>query len=270
MVVVVLAVGVSRVPPSGRTVIRYCQWSGVWNQPVVWEIKKAFEKENPDIEVKLEFYPRAYDYWQKLYTMIAADVAPDVWFLLAPPMIEQACKGILEDLTPLIERDGLDMSQYYEMVSDSFKFHDRQFGLAVQFGSIALYYNLDLFDRAGLAYPNMKWEPVIDEVTAKPVIDPKTGTPRRQMIASDWNWDDLLKAAKALTVDLDDDGMPDQFGFLVANNMQICIANFVYQNGGRIMDDQRTTVLIDSDEAIDAIQFLQDLKWKLISVSNRK
>ena len=110
--------------PSGKTVIRYCQWSGVHHQPVVWEIKKAFEEENPDIEIKLEFNGDAY--WQKLYTMIAAGIAPDVWYFAPVYLTEPARKGMLEDLAPLIERDEIDLSEYYEVITDSFKWQDRQ------------------------------------------------------------------------------------------------------------------------------------------------
>ena len=48
----------------------------------------------------------------------------------------------------------------------------------------ALFYNKELFDAAGIEYPNDKW-----------------------------TWDDMLKAAIALTKDTDGDGQPDQYGF---------------------------------------------------------
>ena len=257
--VLTLALGVSQKPPSGKTVIRYCQWSGVRHQPVVWEIKKAFERENPDVEVKLEFYSHAY--WQKLYTMIAAGCAPDVWYLSCPYMIDLARKGMLADLTPLIGRDGIDMSLYYDVVTKSFTWQGRQYGMSMQFGAIALYYNRDLFDQAGLAYPNTRWELVVDSATGTPVTDPATGEQRRRMVESLWGWSDLLAAAKALTKDTDGDGASEQFGFLVTSNMETCVADFIYQNGGSVMDEGRTRVVLDTAEAFGAVQFLQDLLW---------
>jgi len=241
----VVLFGVSQKAPSGRTLIRYCQWSGVRHQPVVWEIKKAFERENPDIEVKLEFYSRAY--WQKLYTMIAAGVAPDVWYVSCPYMIDLARQGSLEGLTPLIERDGVDMDRYYRVVTDSFKWRGRQFSMSMQFGAIALYYNRDLFDRAGLAYPNTKWS------------EAEGG---RRMAPHPWKWADLLAAARALTKDTDGDGIVDQFGFLVTPSAETCVSAFVYENGGAFMDEKRERVTLDTDEAVGAVQFVQDLQWK--------
>lgn len=245
--VLVLVFGVSQAPPSGKTVVRYCQWSGLRHQPVVWEIKKAFERENPDIEIKLEFYSRAY--WQKLYTMIAAGCAPDVWYMSCPYMIDLARKGMLEDLTPYIERDNVDMAQFYEVVSDSFKWRDRQYCLSMQFGAIALYYNRDLFDQAGLAYPNTRW------------AAGGTSAASRRSIAHPWAWDDLVTAAQALTRDRDGDGTTDQFGFMVTTNMETCVAPFLYQGGARVMDADRARVVIDSDAAVAAFKFLQDLRW---------
>ena len=257
--VVALALGVSQKPPSGKTVIRYCQWSGVRHQPVVWEIKKAFERQNPDVEVKLEFYSHAY--WQKLYTMIAAGCAPDVWYVSCPYMIDLARKRMLADLTPLIQRDGVDMSLYYEVVSKSFTWQERQYALSMQFGAIALYYNRDLFDDAGLAYPDTRWEAILDGVSGEPVTDPASGQPRRRMVHSPWSWADLLAAARELTRDTDNDGAVDQFGFFVTSGMETCVANFIYQNGGSVMDEGRSRVVLDTPEAVGAVQFLQDLLW---------
>lgn len=259
-IVLSVFLGISQVPPSGKILIRYCQWSGVRHQPVVWEIKKAFEKENPDIEVKLEFYARAY--WQKIYTMAAAGCAPDVWYLNPTNMFELARKGVLEDLTPLMERDGVDVSQYYGVVLDAFKWRDRQYSLPMQFGAIALYYNRDLFDRSGVAYPNTRWEAVVDAATREARRDEKTGEVLRCMAPHPWTWDDLLNAARKLTIDADEDGVVDQYGFLVSTDWETCVASFIYQADGRVMDDQRERVVLDTPEAAEGVQFLQDLRWK--------
>lgn len=242
---VVVATGLSRVPPSGKTVVRYCQWSGVVHQPVVEEIEAEFETRHPGIEIQLEFYSRGY--WQKLKTMQAAGTAPDVWYMAPHDMIDLARKGILEDLTPYLERDRIAMDAYFEPVMDSMRWRGRYYALGVQFGAIALYYNRDLFDAAGLAYPNTAWEEVDG---------------RRRMVSKPWTWEDLLHAAKALTQDTDGDGAPDRFGFQVEPNLETCIAPFIHQNGGAIMTPDCTRVILDRPEAVEAIRFVRDLRWK--------
>jgi len=214
-----------------KTVIRYCQWSGQRHQPVVWKLKEEFEKEHPDIEVKLEFYSRGY--WSKLLTEIVGGVAPDVIYLSAPYVQEFVRKGLLVNLEPLIERDGLDMSDFYDVVTDTFRVDGKLYGLPIQFGCIALYYNKTLFDKAGEEYPDWSWD-----------------------------WNRLLDAAKRLTRDTDGDGKIDQYGFLVSTSAELYTANFIWQNGGRMISDDRRRTLIDSPEAGEAIQFLVDCVMK--------
>ena len=223
---------VSTHPPSGRTVVRYCQWSPVVHQPVVWEIKKAFEAENPDIEILLEFYPIS-NYWTKLLTMIAADVAPDVIHMSAVNVPDYASMGFLDPLDDYIKRDNLDMSQYYSVVQDSFGHRKKCYGLAWQFGNVGLYYNKDLFDQAGVPYPD-----------------------------ESWSWTELRAAAKKLTRDIDGDGKTDQFGLLLNNNPEIGWANFVLQGGGQVLNADRTRMLMDSPESIETMQFLADMVLK--------
>ena len=97
----------------------------------------------------------------------------------------------------------------------------------MQFGAIALYFNKDLFERHGVDFPD-----------------------------GSWNWDDLLAAARVLTKDLDRDGIVDQYGLNIINSMEVVVANFVFQNA------DRTRILMDSPEAIAAVQFLVDLREK--------
>ena len=217
--------------PSGRTLIRYAQWSGIQHQPVVWKLKKEFEKLHPDIEVKLEFYPRIY--WSKILTSLAGGVAPDVIYLSPPYVPDLVRKGTLLHLDPLIERDIPDMEDFYDVSVNSFRVDGRLYGLSMQYGCIALYYNKRLFDAAKVPYP-----------------------------ADDWTWDNLLNTAKKLTLDHDGDGTTDQYGFMVSTSFEVCVANFIWQNGGRILNEDKSRALLDRPEAIEAIRFLKDLIFK--------
>jgi len=230
-VIALLRVGCSRMAPSGRTVVRYCQWSGARHQPVVHKLKEVFEAEHPEIQIRLEFYPR--DYWTKLLTMIAADVAPDVFYLSAPYAPDFARKGMLVDLRPCIERDQLDMSQYYDVIVQSFQYRGAQAGLPMQFGCIGVYYNKNLFDRAGVPYPS-----------------------------GDWTWEDLLETAKRLTVDEDGDGTPEQYGVEIGRSLEVYVFNFIGQAGADVLDETRTRCMLDCKEAVEAMQFMVDLREK--------
>jgi sn-glycerol 3-phosphate transport system substrate-binding protein len=89
-----------------------------------------------------------------------------------------------------------------------------------------LYYNKDLFTAAGLD-PNK----------------PPT------------NWDELLKAAQALT-------KPGQWGFNTDTNTHWYLSAMIMQNGGKILSDDGKKVVYNSAEGIEALQFWGDLVTK--------
>jgi multiple sugar transport system substrate-binding protein len=97
-----------------------------------------------------------------------------------------------------------------------------------------VYYNKNLFDQAGVAYPQ-----------------------------AGWSWDDFLKAAQALTKDTNGDGATDQYG--VGTELEaIRLAPFVWQNGGEIVDDpaKPTRLALDTPAATEAFQWFVDLQVK--------
>lgn len=73
--------------------------------------------------------------------------------------------------------------------------------------SPVIYYNKNLFDAAGVAYP-----------------------------ADDWTWDEFVSVATALTLDEDGDGMVDVYGLGMEPSI-VRLAPFVWMNGGDLVDD---------------------------------
>ena len=91
-----------------------------------------------------------------------------------------------------------------------------------------LFYNMDMFDEAGLTYPN-----------------------------SDWTWNDFLKAAKALTKDTNKDGTIDQWGYFFYGRYAH-VESWVYANDGYLID--RASMRFEPDaNGMAALKFLTDL-----------
>lgn len=130
----------------------------------------AFEKENPGISVKYTTAP--FDgYFTKLQTDVAAGQAPDVFELNYENFVTFASKGTLRELGSLMRKDtALAKDTFYPAAQNAFKYRSVQYGLPMTFSTVVLFYNKDLFDKAGVAYPT-----------------------------KDWTWKDELEAAKKLT-----------------------------------------------------------------------
>ena len=117
----------------------------------------AFEKENPGIQVKYTTAP--FDtYFTKLQTDIAAGQAPDVFELNYENFVTFAAKGTLRDLGSMMRKDtAMAKDTFYPAAQNAFKYKNTQYGLPMTFSTVVLFYNKDLFDKAGVAYPNKSW-----------------------------------------------------------------------------------------------------------------
>ena len=127
----------------------------------------AFEKENPGVKVNLVTAP--FDsYFTKLQTDIAAGNAPDVLETNYENFATLASKGVLRPIT----LDGSASKTFYPAALNAFKFGGRQYALPISFSTVVLFYNKDLFDKAGVKYPTAawKWQDVLN--AAQKINDP--------------------------------------------------------------------------------------------------
>ncbi len=217
--------------PSGK--ITYAIWGDPAELANQIALVEAFEAEFPDIDVEVTVSD--WDaYWTALQTSIAGGDAPDVFAMDGPLFPDYQSRGVLLDLAPYIERDGFDLTALADAGVAHFTTSDGgQYGLPRDLNVTALYYNKAMFDAAGLPYP--------DET---------------------WTWDKLVEVGKQLTLDADGNGQPEQWGFYTeTTDMENYWSELVWQNGGEIISDDRTTTLLGSDEAVGGLQFLQDLIW---------
>lgn len=134
------------------------------------KIVQAFQKENPLIKVDVRAVAWN-DYWTKLPTVMAGDAAPDAFELNYENFVDYAKKGLLMDLGPLASADkSFDPKIFYPKAHAAFNYSGKQYGLVETFSTVLLFYNKDMFDAKGMAYPT-----------------------------ANWTWDDEIEAAKRLT-----------------------------------------------------------------------
>ncbi|REJ10312.1 ABC transporter substrate-binding protein [Halobacillus trueperi] len=198
------------------------------------ELIKKFEEEHPDIKVNTQNAPYQ-QFFQKLDTQIAGGTAPDVWLSDGVFVQKYAERGAAKDLTEWINED-LDKDEYYGL--DFNKDSDGKYwGVpqGIQIG--ALFYNKDMFDQAGVDYPD-----------------------------ESWTWEDLKEAGAKLTIDTDgkkaDDASfkPDsvkQYGLTFFNITEGWMPVMKSYGGGVLGEDLRNSV-IDSEENKEAINYIVD------------
>ncbi len=194
---------------SGKLMIGLPGAYEVTNEDVV----QNFIDSNPDLDVEVDSGPWG-DYVQKIATQLAAGIAPDVWFQENAVILGNGAKGAAEDLSALIERD-LDTSLYSNSLFAATA-GDKIFGVPHDVNNIGLAYNKDLFDEAGLNYPD-----------------------------EDWTYQDMYEAAEALTTE----GAIDEkvYGYLYQGSITTGWYPFGRVYGGQILNDDKTEAVLDDN-----------------------
>lgn len=211
---------------EGRVVLTWMAPTDL-NRNLYIELVEEFEARNPDIRIHINWIPSS-QYQMKLKTLIAAGSPPDlfycgdVWIAYYLPF--------LYDLTEFVERDRdeIALDDFYPALLEGCQQDDRYYFLPRWFNVSLLYYNLTLFDEAGVDYP----------------------TP-------DWTWDDYLEAAKRLTR-RNERGAVEVWG---TNTVPYWWGEWlilVRQSGGRLFNEDITRCTLDTPEAIRGMQFYSD------------
>jgi len=195
------------------------------------ELCAQFEAQHPNIKVEIINEPgdRAMD---KLQQMVAAANPPDVMSIHGAYFMPLAAKGALLDLEPYIQKDAsFDLADFYPSLVHLCRYEGKLYSLPRYTSVYVLFYNKDLFDAAGLEYPD-----------------------------DTWTWDDYLAAARKLT---NDSPEPERKRFgTVIDFWGARIYPWVWANGGEILDAEGKRCLLDQPASQEALQFLVDLRHK--------
>lgn len=207
--------------PAAKTTITYFTFSAAPDHLAdIDQMVAAFEAANPDIEVKVETAP--FDqYFTKLQTLIAGGTAPDVFELNYENFVSYASKGVLKDLTSLASPEAV--ARYYPLAYQAFSLDGKQYGLPESFSNVVLFYNKDLFDAAGVEYPQ-----------------------------PEWTWTDELAAAEKLTNA--DAGVWGEFSPVQFWEFYKTVA----QNGCSVLSADRTQVTINEPGCVEALTWMID------------
>ena len=209
----------------------------MWGDPAeleVWnKIVADFHTANPNITVKVDVSD--WDsYWTKLKTLLSAGTPPDVFAMDAPLYLDYQSRGVLLNLQPYLDKNPDLLKGVYPQTLEAYKTPNGMFGLPRDFQTVALFYNKDMFDAAGVDYPT-----------------------------ADWTYDDLRNAAKQLTKDSNSDGKIDQFGFYSDLwDMELIWSEGIWAYGGDVINADHTKTLIGEPKAREAWQLFHDMMFE--------
>ncbi len=206
---------------------------------VFHQLNDAFKKREPDISVKIQEVPG--DFYQKFQLELASGTPPDCLFECDCTIDSSIRNKALQPLDEYMKGDKrFNRSDYLDIAFYTSVWDNKTYGLPYDGGSLALYYNKELLQSAGLDYPD----------------------PQRPM-----SWNDVLDYGKKLTVDRGGKH-PGESGFDPKHIKQYGIDPaqgywqvWVWGAGGEVITKDGQ-VPIDEPEAVDGLQFLADLGTK--------
>lgn len=228
-------VGVEKV--GGKIVIDF--WNGFTGPDgkTMEKIVAQFQKANPDVAVRMQIIPWG-TYYDKLMLSLAYGGAPEVFVVHAARLPEFAAFDTLQPLDNAFAtaQPPLKKDEFAPVPWQATFYNGHQLAMPLDVHPIGLYYNAELFRKAGIVDAQGKARP-----------------PR--------NLSEFLDAAKKLTKDTNKDGRPDQWGFVFTNQRSnfLTIAD---QFGGTILSPDMKTVTVDSPQNIAALQLAHDFIYK--------
>lgn len=198
--------------------------------PIQKAMMAAFTRKYPNIRLNT-FVADFNTYYTKMNTNIAAGTVPDVFMMSGAYFYNMVMKGVVKELDSYIKDAGLNLARDYFTESANQMYQGKTYAIPGEIDILALAYNKDLFDAAGVRYPT-----------------------------NSWTWQDIVNAALKLTKK-DKKGVQN-YGFYSFNSSQELWGDLVKENGGSFLTPDLRHGALDTPQAIKAIQFAVDLIYK--------
>ncbi len=136
-----------------KVTIQFSSWGSESEIKILTPILAEFERENPNLKVSFMHIPQ--NYFQKLHLLFASNTAPDVVFINNQYLPIYANAGLLEDLSDY--GDEFQFDDFYAKSLQAMKWHGKIYAVPRDISTLVIYYNKDIFDKYGVAYPKENW-----------------------------------------------------------------------------------------------------------------
>ena len=166
------------------------------------------------------------DYWTMLSAAAQGGELPDVFWMHANEAERYMSNDMLLDLTDKIAAsEVVKYENYLEDLWGIYTYEDKLYAVPKDVDTIALWYNKEIFDQAGVAYPD-----------------------------DTWTWETFVDAAKTIH---EKTGI---YGYcLSSDDYQEGYASWIYSYGGSMLDYDPLKSGFDKPETIEAMNLLDSL-----------
>lgn len=203
-------------------------WDENWAQVIGASIEDWKTKYCPGAEVDLQVQPWG-QYWDLLRTNAAGGDLPDVFTMSQTFFYTYASNDVLLNLQPYLDAADIEAAALWGSgMIDPYRWGDNQdlYAGPVNWDTIAIYYNKELFEAAGVELPT-----------------------------ADWTWDDFADAAAKLT-----NAEQDVYGAAVYAEYQAGYPNWIAATGTTpVVEAGRASCTLTDEGSQAALNFLKGL-----------
>ena len=129
---------------------------GMWDEKqraAMQQMIDAYMALNENVEIEIQLTPyKGGEYWTKLEASAGGGTAPDVFWLNVLHMDAYQEGGILADMTEAIAASDIP-ANFSESLIHNYVREDKNYAVPKDFDTNALWFNKEMFDAAGVAYP---------------------------------------------------------------------------------------------------------------------
>lgn len=208
--------------------LRFSWWGNQNRHDYTQKILDKYTELHPN--VTFEAMPSGWDgYFDKLSTQAASGSMPDIVQMDYLYITTYAKNNSLADMQPYIDNGTIDVSGISEAVLNTGRIDDKLAGIVGSTGTLAVGYNPQVFEEAGLEEPNQ---------------------------SGDWTWDDFVATAKKVKETTGNLGVTST-GVVDDTNL---FNYWVRQHGEQLFsDDKRSLGYKDDQILVDYLDLWKDL-----------
>lgn len=219
---------------EGETVLRYLGYGDEITYNVTMDAVARFEESHPGVSVEVEFAPTTTwgEFANKLASRVGTGEDVDIVGVAIEGTRLLVDKGLLAPLNEYMENDpeAQDLKDdIAPALLEGFTVDGQLYELPREWNSMVIVYNTKMFDEAGIPYPS-----------------------------ADWTWEEFADIAQQLTTGEGEDkvwGFANYYG-------TIQTMPWLITNGASILDESMENSALNTPEAIEAMQFVNDLNFK--------
>jgi multiple sugar transport system substrate-binding protein len=219
-----VAASVGSGKPAARQAVTVTFWNGFTgpDRPALEALVKKFNATHPDIKIEMTIMP--WDvFYEKLLPSWGAGKGPDLVGFDSAQLPQYADRGVLAQLDDVYSK-GLEKNKLVRSAVEAGKWNGHYYGVPMNFTTLLLYWNKDMFRKAGLTAP------------------PKT-------------WAEWRRDAVKLTIDRNKDGKPEQYGYAIADHETVPMwPILLWGNGGGVVSPDGKRSMLGDKASIQAVQ----------------